>query len=205
VRFYLMKPQESQPNPTFNLWLGQSVTSVLLESRKFIVLVLGRRQGFLRVSQRMCLISQALTKELGLPTDLASFVRDYGIPVQNRIGGNVMRFRTALCMASLFLVFFTVAAWSAPSAARDAAGSLAPGPDSQSLTGKISSVGDAAFTLEVRKNQDVSNVQFSVDDNTKVEGQLAVGAHATVEYRSNDGKNVAVHVVVMPVSGIHLY
>jgi hypothetical protein len=116
-----------------------------------------------------------------------------------------MRFRTALCMASLFLVFFTVAAWSAPSAARDAAGSLAPGPDSQSLTGKISSVGDAAFTLEVRKNQDVSNVQFSVDDNTKVEGQLAVGAHATVEYRSNDGKNVAVHVVVTPVSGIHLY
>jgi Domain of unknown function (DUF5666) len=202
-----MKPQESQPNPTFNLRLGQSVRSVLffLESKKFIGLVLLRRQGFLRVSQRMCLIWQAFTKELELLTDLASFVRDYGIPVQNRIGGNVMRFRTALCMASLFLVFFTVAAWSAPSSARDAAGSLAPTPDSQSLTGKISSVGDAAFTLEVRKNQDVSNVQFSVDDNTKVEGQLAVGAHATVEYRSNDGKNVAVHVVVTPASGIHLY
>ncbi len=116
-----------------------------------------------------------------------------------------MRFRTALCMASLFLVLFTVAAWSAPPAARDAAGSLARGPDSQSLTGKISSVGDAAFTLEVKKNQEVSNVQFSVDENTKVEGQLAVGAHATVEYRSNDGKNVAVHIVVTPASGIHLY
>lgn len=51
----------------------------------------------------------------------------------------------------------------------------------------------------------MSNVQFPVDDNTKVEGQLAVGAPATVEYRSNDGKNVAVHVVVMPASGIHLY
>jgi len=106
-------------------------------------------------------------------------------------------------MASLFLVFFTVAAWSAP--ARDAAGSLTAAPDGQSLTGKISSVGYAAFTLEVRKNQDVSNVQFLVDDNTKVEGQLTVVAHATVEFRSNDGKNVAVHVVVTPASGIHLY
>ncbi len=114
-----------------------------------------------------------------------------------------MRFRAALCMASLFLVFFTVAAWSAPE--RDAAGALTPAPDGQSLTGKISSIGDAAFTLEVRKNQEVNNVQFLVDDNTKVEGQLAVGAHATVEYRSNDGKNVAVHVVVTPASGIHLY
>jgi hypothetical protein len=116
-----------------------------------------------------------------------------------------MRFRTALCMATLFLVCFTVAAWSAPAPARDAADSPAPAPDSESLTGRISSVGDAAFTLEVRKNQDVSNVQFLVDDNTKVEGQLTVGAHATVEYRSNEGKNVAVHVVVTPASGIHLY
>jgi hypothetical protein len=116
-----------------------------------------------------------------------------------------MRFRTAICMATLFLVCFTVAAWSTPAPARDAGGSLTPTPDSQSLTGKISSVGDAAFTLEVRKNQDVSNVQFLVDDNTKVEGQLAVGAPATVEYRSKDGKNVAVHVVVAPASGIHLY
>jgi len=114
-----------------------------------------------------------------------------------------MRFRTALCMTTLFLVCFTVAAWSAP--ARDAGGSPTPAPESQSLTGKISSVGDAAFTLEVRKNQDVSNVQFVVDDNTKVEGQLAVGAPATVEYRSNNGKNVAVHVVVAPASGIRLY
>jgi hypothetical protein len=108
-------------------------------------------------------------------------------------------------MASLFLVFFTVAAWSAPAPARGADGSVTPPSDSQSLTGKISSVGDAAFTLEVKKNQDVSNVQFVVDDNTKVEGQLAVGAPATVEYRSNGGKNVAVHVVVTPASGIHLY
>jgi hypothetical protein len=116
-----------------------------------------------------------------------------------------MRFRTALSMATLFLVFFTVAVWSAPAPAREAAGSLTPAPDGQSLSGKISSIGDAAFTLEVKKNQEVSNVQFVVDENTKVEGRLAVGAHATVEYRSNSGSNVAVHVVVTPASGIRLY
>jgi hypothetical protein len=109
-----------------------------------------------------------------------------------------MRFRTALCMTTLFLVFFTVAVWSAPARARDAAGSLTPAPDGRLLSGKISSIGDAAFTLEVKKNQDVSNVQFLVDDNTKVEGRLTVGAQATVEYRSNDGNNVAIHVVVKP-------
>ena len=40
-----------------------------------------------------------------------------------------------------------------------------------------------------------------VDDKTTVEGKLAVGAKATVEYRSTDGKNIAVHVIVTPVTG----
>jgi Domain of unknown function (DUF5666) len=116
-----------------------------------------------------------------------------------------MRFRTALCITTLLLACFTVAAWSAPVPARGAAVSLALAPDNQSLSGKISSVEDAAFTLEVMKNQEVNTVQFLVDDSTKVEGQIAVGAHATVEYHSNNGKNVAVRVVVRPASGIRLY
>jgi hypothetical protein len=37
-----------------------------------------------------------------------------------------------------------------------------------------------------------------------VEGKLATGSHAIVEYRSNSGKNVAGRVVVTPASGMGL-
>jgi hypothetical protein len=112
-----------------------------------------------------------------------------------------MRFRTALCLATLFLVCFTVAAWSTPRPAQ-LLDYWQPPPDTQSMSGKISAVGDAAFSLEVTKNQEVKTVEFLVDGDTKVEGKLAPGANATVEYRSNSGKNVAVHVVVTPASGM---
>jgi hypothetical protein len=116
-----------------------------------------------------------------------------------------MRFRTSLCLATLFLAFFTIAAWSTPLPTRPAADRLQPAPDNQSLSGQILSVGDAEFSLQVKKNQDVNTVQFLVDDKTTVEGKLSVGAHATVEYRSNEGKNIAVHVIVTPASGMSLY
>ena len=116
-----------------------------------------------------------------------------------------MRFRTALCLATLFLTCFAVAAWSSPVPDRLVLSDLQPASDNQSLSGKIASVDDAAFALEVSKGKDVSTVQFQVDDHTKVEGKLTVGAQATVEYRSNGGTNIAVHVVVVPTSGINLY
>jgi len=116
-----------------------------------------------------------------------------------------MRLRTALCLATLFLTCFTVAAWSSPVPDRLVPGNPQPVPDTQSLSGKISSIEDAAFALEVAKGKDVNTVQFLVDEQTRVEGKLAVGAQATVEYRSNGGKNVAVHVVVIQSSGMSLY
>jgi hypothetical protein len=116
-----------------------------------------------------------------------------------------MRLRTALCLATLFLTCFTIAAWSSPVPDRPVSGDPQPAPDNPSLSGKIASIDDAAFALEVAKGKDVNTVQFLVDDQTKVEGKLTVGAQATVEYRSNSGKNIAVHVVVMPSSGISLY
>jgi hypothetical protein len=116
-----------------------------------------------------------------------------------------MRFRTALCLGTLFLACFTVAAWSTPVPDRLAPGAPQPAPDNQSLSGKIASIEDTAFALEVAKGKEVSTVQFLVDDQTKVEGQLTVGARATVEYRSNAGNNIAVRVVIMANSGMSLY
>src|ERR1700730_2856215 len=116
-----------------------------------------------------------------------------------------MRFRISLCLATLFLVCFTVAAWSTPLPARTVADSLQPTPDNQSLSGPIASVGDAEFSIQVTKNKDVNTVQFRVDEKAQVEGNLAVAAKATVEYRSDAGKNIAVRVIVTPASGMNLY
>jgi hypothetical protein len=109
-----------------------------------------------------------------------------------------MRFRTALCLTTLFLACFTVAAWSSPVPDRLEPSGMQPTPDNQSLSGKISSIGDAEFSVDVLKDKDVNTFQFLVDEHTKVEGKLTVGAQATVEYRLDAGKNIAVHVVVTP-------
>ena len=115
-----------------------------------------------------------------------------------------MRFRTSLVLATVFVVCFTIAAWSAPLPSVPEADHLSPTPDNQSVSGTVAAIGDAEFSLQVTKNQEVNTVQFLVDDKTKVEGKLAVGAQATVEYRSNEGKNIAVHVIVTPTSGMNL-
>lgn len=113
-----------------------------------------------------------------------------------------MRFRTAVSMVTFFLVCFAVAVWTSPLPAQ--AASMTAAPDAQSVAGKISSVGDAAFTLDVAKSQDTeaksNTLQFLIDGNTKVEGKLSVGAQATVEYRNDSGKYIATHVVVTPAS-----
>ncbi len=113
-----------------------------------------------------------------------------------------MRFRTALCLASIVVFWFTGAAWSAPIPDRPAPDRLTMPPDYQLLSGKISAIGDAAFSLEVMKGQEQKGMEFSIDGDTKVESKLEVGSQAKVEYRFTDGRNVAVHTVVTPTSGM---
>ena len=73
-------------------------------------------------------------------------------------------------------------------------------PTTHPHRGKSLRFGDAAFSLEVTNGQEKKTVEFLVDDDTKAEGKLKVGSQATVEYRSADGKNIAIHVVVKPAS-----
>jgi hypothetical protein len=113
-----------------------------------------------------------------------------------------MKFRTILSLASLFMFLFTAAVWSQPLPADSTANHT---PDSQSIAGKISSVGDASFSVEIQKGQTMSTVQFQIDGNTKVEGKLAVGAQAAVEYKSDNGSNVATHVVVTSAAMLNSY
>jgi hypothetical protein len=115
-----------------------------------------------------------------------------------------MRFRTILSLATLFLTCFTLAVWSQPLPAQPLGHSPGTAVENQSVSGRISSIGDASFAVEVAKgNQSKQTLQFLVDDSTKMEGKLVVGAKAVVEYRSNGGTNLAVRVVVTPASGAH--
>jgi hypothetical protein len=117
-----------------------------------------------------------------------------------------MRFRTILTLASFFLTCFTVAMFAEPLPPDTATFSTSRAPENQSVSGQIASVGDAAFTISVSKDKQAPQpVEFLVDDQTKVEGKLTVGAQAMVEYRSDSGKNIAVHVVVTPASGVNPY
>ena len=117
-----------------------------------------------------------------------------------------MRIRTILSLATLFLTCFTLAVFAQPLRQSESGQSTNAAPTNQSASGKIASVGDAAFELSVAKeNEKDQVVQFLIDDKTKVDGKLAVGAQAMVEYRSDSGQNIAVHVVVTPSSGVQQY
>jgi hypothetical protein len=113
-----------------------------------------------------------------------------------------MRFRVALSMATMFMLCFTVAVWASPLKAVE---NSVPEPETQSVSGKIASVSDAEFTMEIRQNQQTLKVRFLVDSNTKVEGKLAIGSQATVDYRAEGSNNIAAHVSIIPASGMQAY
>ncbi|HYA96651.1 MAG TPA: hypothetical protein VEH49_01050 [Methylomirabilota bacterium] len=102
-----------------------------------------------------------------------------------------MRLRTALSLASLFVLLFTLSVWASP------VPSMADARSNQTATGKISAVDGTALSLDVQ-NQ---TMQFQLDENTKVQGKLEVGSVCTVEYRVDGGKNVAVNVTVQARPG----
>jgi hypothetical protein len=112
-----------------------------------------------------------------------------------------MRFRTALTLASFFMLCFTIAVWSAPISAQDTP-KKTPAAGTKSVSGKIASVGDAEFSLEVSGNQKQGMIRFYVDGSTKVEGKLSIGAEATVDYHMDGGNNIATRVAVKPVAGV---
>jgi hypothetical protein len=116
-----------------------------------------------------------------------------------------MRFRAILTVVTLFILTVFVACLSV-AISSDALASqphsdlfeLKGAAEHGSVSGKISGIGDASFSVEVKKSQDPVTLQFLIDDTTKVEGRLEVGSMATVDYRTDDGNNIALHVVVQP-------
>jgi hypothetical protein len=115
-----------------------------------------------------------------------------------------MRFRTILTLVSLFILTVFVACLSV-AVSSNALASQPTSPFKEptehgSVSGRISAIGDASFSVDVKKSQDLVTLQFFIDDTTKVEGKLEVGAKATVDYRTDAGNNIALHVVVQPAN-----
>lgn len=102
------------------------------------------------------------------------------------------------------LLCFIVAAWSTPHPSQPAS-LLSSAAETKSVSGKIASVADSEFSLEVPKNQTSSTLQFQIDGKTQLEGTLTVGSQATVDYHTAGGKMIATRVVITPASGVSLY
>jgi hypothetical protein len=107
-----------------------------------------------------------------------------------------MRFRTILTLATLFLTCFTVAVWSTPLTSQPASRSFGPATQNGYVSGRISSIGGNSFSVDVKKSEDLVTLKFRIDDATKIDGKLAVGSLATVDYRNDGADSIAVHVVV---------
>jgi hypothetical protein len=112
-----------------------------------------------------------------------------------------MRFRTILTLATVFLTCFTVAVWSEPLTPQPLSRSYELATQNGSVSGKISSIGDASFSIDVKKSQDLVNLRFLIGDTTRVDGKLEVGSTATVDYRTDGENNIALHVVVQSAVG----
>ncbi len=73
--------------------------------------------------------------------------------------------------------------------------------ETKTISGKVTAVTGQSFTLEVAgdpAHPDAArqSMEFIVDANTAVRGELKEGATATVEYRADGGQNRALRVVV---------
>jgi hypothetical protein len=110
-----------------------------------------------------------------------------------------MRFRVGVTLASLFMFCFAVALWTSPAAAR--AFSETGSPELASITGKILDLSETQLTLALERDQSPTKLQFTIDQNTKIQGHLTSGAQASIDYRSDNGKLVATQIVVLPASG----
>jgi len=116
---------------------------------------------------------------------------------------SIMRFRTAVSLATLFMLCFAISLWSAPFPPGMGLSRNAPEPSS--VSGTIANVNTSQFTLSLNRNQNPNKLEFVIDSNTKIEGKLAVGSQATVDYRAEGQQLIATRVVVLPTSGIQLY
>ncbi len=116
---------------------------------------------------------------------------------------SIMRFRAAVSLATFFLLCFAISLWSAPIPVE--MGPSRNSPEPSSVSGTIANVNTSQFTLSLNRNQNPNKLEFVIDSNTRIDGKLAVGSQATVDFRAEGQQLIATRVLVLPASGMHLY
>ena len=117
-----------------------------------------------------------------------------------------MKIEARIVCSAVASLFLAAAVWALPRAHSTAPTNPAnqqAAPQTQSVTGKIASVANSSFTLTVGSSASSQGQQlqqqtapktmnFLIDKNTTVEGNLKVNANAEVTYREESGSNVAI-------------
>lgn len=67
----------------------------------------------------------------------------------------------------------------------------------QTVSGRVTSVGDDSFTVEVGTGGEPNRMEFVTDKDTEIDGRLEVGAKVHVTYRTKNGKNVAIRITAL--------
>jgi hypothetical protein len=120
-----------------------------------------------------------------------------------------MKIEARIICSALASLLLAAAVWALPRAhgtAQTNPTNEQTAPQTQSVTGKIASVGKSSFTLTVGSSTSSQGQQlqqaapktmnFLTDKNTTIEGKLQVGATADVTYREDNGNNIAISVRV---------
>jgi hypothetical protein len=105
--------------------------------------------------------------------------------------------RKILLSASLGSLLLVGAPVITISAAAQTPSQESPKQATKSVTGKVTTIGDQgkSFAVEVDKGGTKETMQFIVDKNTQVAGQVKAGTLVTVDYQPMDGgQNLCVRV-----------
>lgn len=65
----------------------------------------------------------------------------------------------------------------------------------QSVNGKVVAISKTDLTVEVQADGKSDPLDFVIDGNTKMDGDIKPGIMATVDYQTKDNKKFAVHIM----------
>jgi hypothetical protein len=106
---------------------------------------------------------------------------------------------TGLLIAPAWARPVPAVSWDQPQQAPAQPAPNQPAPDAtatSSASGKIVAATDTSLSLEIQQGSDPSTQQFVINSETKVDGKLAVGAMATVAFRTDNGTQIATQITV---------
>ena len=114
-----------------------------------------------------------------------------------------MKFPKQVLLSVVSLGLLVAPAWSRPIPAAISMNSqqspTQPTPDAtatSTASGKIVAATDTSLSIEVQSGSDPQTQVFVINSDTKIDGKPAVGAMATVEFRTDGGNQIATHITV---------